>query len=657
MEMTKRAIILAAGEGKRLKPFTLTNPKCFAQVGGQRIIDSTLLALAENGCKVVRIVVGHFAELIQTTIGNNFAGIRVEYINNIKYKSTNSMYSLALALDGWDEPTYIIEGDVCFESTILNMSCPNEISWFVDSSAKELDGAYVESDSHCIASSLEIVRDVNKLSEGQSKSIGILNLKPNGIKSFREWLRNGIDLGQENDYYDLILGDNMEKKLISTVDVAGQKWFEVDTAEDLEKANQLFSKKPKPFKFIEHQDGNMKTVMIVIDGLGDEAIPELQGRTPLEVAHIPNIHYIANRGQIGRIQTTFPGYPIESMVCIMGLLGYEPEKYYPSGRASFEAMAKGIPLKSNDIVLRCNLITIDVQKQVIKDFTAGLIEDSHARTLISQINLPYGNWELYPGQSYRNILIIRGANADASTIKCSEPHMHIGGDLHELLPKGINNKGREIADQIGTFLLDTQRQIHKMELPNNCKANMLWVWSPSMKPVWPTFKQLTGLEGAVVGGLDFVHGIAMAAGMHFDVIPGATGYIDTDYSAKAKYTIDYLNHYDFIMTHINATDEEAHQRNFKGKIDAIEKIDQLIVGPILNELVKKHGDKFKILVCGDHGTRCNDGKHTPDPVPFALYGSHRKASNIDRFCEGSCAIFEPYNSLSLIDELLARESE
>ena len=140
----------------------------------------------------------------------------------------------------------------------------------------------------------------------------------------------------------------------------------------------------------------MKVVMIVIDGLGDEPIPELQGKTPLEVAHIPNIHYIATRGQIGRIQTTFPGFPVESMVCIMGLLGYDPIKYYPSGRASFEAMAKGIPLKSNDIILRCNLITIDKDKQIIKDFTAGLIEDSHARALISQINLPYENWGVIP---------------------------------------------------------------------------------------------------------------------------------------------------------------------------------------------------------------------------------------------------------------------
>ena len=240
MVTTNRAIILAAGEGKRLKPFTLSYPKCFAEVGGQRIIDRALLALASNGCETVRIVVGHFSELIEKTIGSNFAGIHVEYIENVKYQSTNSMYSLALALEGWEEATFIIEGDVCFERSILSMPCPNEINWFVDSSTKDLDGAYVESDVHYVANAIEIVRDINLLSAGQSKSIGVLNAKANGVKYFRDWLWKGIEQGQENEYYDLILANNMEKRMISTVDVAGQKWFEVDTAEDLVKANILF---------------------------------------------------------------------------------------------------------------------------------------------------------------------------------------------------------------------------------------------------------------------------------------------------------------------------------------------------------------------------------------------------------------------------------
>jgi 2,3-bisphosphoglycerate-independent phosphoglycerate mutase len=393
----------------------------------------------------------------------------------------------------------------------------------------------------------------------------------------------------------------------------------------------------------------VKTVMIIIDGLNDEPISELQGKTPLEAAHIPNIHYIANKGKVGRINTTFTGFPIESMVCIMGLLGYDPKLYYPSGRASFEAMAKGIPLRTNDLVLRCNLITADTENKTIQDFTAGMIEDSHARALITRINLPFSNWELYPGQSYRNTLIIRDTEVSAKDITCFEPHMNIGGNINDILPRGTNDQAQMLASQIGDFLLDTQHQIAQMEISRHCSANMMWVWSPSVKPVWPAFKKMTGLDAAIVGGLDFIHGIAMAAGMHFDVIPGATGYIDTNYQAKADYTIKYLQDFDFVLTHVNAADEEAHQKNHLGKIDAIEKIDRFIVAPVLCELVKNYSDKFRIIVCGDHGTRCSDGKHFSDAVPFAIHGKGIQTSNIGEFSEKATLFCEHIDSLSLID--------
>ena len=150
--------------------------------------------------------------------------------------------------------------------------------------------------------------------------------------------------------------------------------------------------------------------MVIIDGLGDEPITELNGITPLAAAFAPNLHYIASRGKVGRIETTFPGFPIESMVCIMGLLGYEPEKYYPTGRASFEALAKGIPLNANDLIFRCNTITVDKNKQTLADFTGGLISDSDARKLISRITLPFDHWVLIPSaRHYRRTHPLIGA--------------------------------------------------------------------------------------------------------------------------------------------------------------------------------------------------------------------------------------------------------
>lgn len=396
----------------------------------------------------------------------------------------------------------------------------------------------------------------------------------------------------------------------------------------------------------------MKSVLVIIDGVSDEPIEQLGRRTPLEVAYAPHVHYIASRGQVGRIATTFPGYPIESMVCIMGLLGYPPEQFYPTGRASFEALAKGIPLQPNDLVLRCNTITVDPGTDRLADFTAGLISDSDARKLISQVSLPHPNWELYPGQSYRNILIIRGANVAASTLKCFEPHMNIGKAVEDALVAAKDSSAQDFVAELNRFLLDTRRQIEGMQLPASCRANMLWVWSPSVKPVWPSFRSRTGVDAAVVGGLDFLHGIAMAARIHFDIIPGATGYIDTDYAAKARYALQYLEDYDFVLVHVNAADEEAHQHNHAGKIEAVEKTDCLIVGPLLQALHSRYPGDFRIAVCGDHMTRCHDGKHADDPVPYAVYGRGVPASGTIDFSERRCQADTPMPSIEFFRTIM-----
>ncbi len=395
----------------------------------------------------------------------------------------------------------------------------------------------------------------------------------------------------------------------------------------------------------------MKSVMIIIDGLGDEPLAELGGRTPLEAAYIPNIQYLASNGEIGRVKTTYTGFPIESMVCIMGLIGYEPEKFYPAGRASFEATAKGIPVYDGDLILRCNILTADLEKQTLLDFTAGQISDNNARKIISKIKLPYDNWELYPGQSYRNILVIRNANVDVHKIKCYEPHMNIGSEIDKTLPVSHDTAATKLVSQISDFLLDTQKQIKEMNLESDCKGNMLWVWSPSKKANLPTFKKRTGLNAVFVGGLDFLHGIAMSANIDFEIIPGATGYIDTDYSAKAKYAINYLENYDFVLVHINAADEEAHLRNYRGKIEAIEKVDKFIVAPLIDVLRKNYADNFRIAVLGDHVTKCIDGKHGEAPVPYVLYGHQiQKNSTLD-FCEKNTFNFDPILSLDFLGKL------
>lgn len=383
----------------------------------------------------------------------------------------------------------------------------------------------------------------------------------------------------------------------------------------------------------------MKYLMIILDGVGDDPLEQLSMKTPLEYAFAPNLNYIASKGETGVIRTAFDGFPVESMVCIMGLLGYNPEKFYPNGRASFEALAKGINIDKNDIAFRCNIVSIDKEKNAIKDFTAGFINDTDAKKFLKNCNKPNKKWELFNGQGYRNLLVIRDACVSASNIECYPPHMYINKNIEGLKPYNKKNKNDEFTNELWGFLKESYDEKN---------SRMLWVWSPSSSINWPSFKSITGLNGAVVCGLDFLKGIAMAADMYFEDIPGATGYIDTDYMKKVEYTKKYLKENDFVLLHINATDELAHQHDYIGKFKEIEKIDELVIGPLVKELREKYSDEFRIVICGDHKTRCRDGKHVGDPVPYLMYGTGIKNPNTYGFFEKICEQGNIIDSLNLI---------
>lgn len=241
MKKTDCVVILVAGEGKRLRPFTISNPKCFACVNGKRILDNALESFAAHGCQQVRIVTGHLTSLIRDTITDRFAGMEVQYINNPDYATTNSMYSLSMGLEGLDAPTWVLEGDVFFEPSILELTAPPDIAWFVDSATRQLDGAYVETDEQGQVRSLQIIRDLNNLQYNQFKSIGMLRLSRTGTRQLYAWLQEGIAAGRQNDYYDLIVGDHIKDINIHVVDVAGYRWFEIDNQEDLLNAAKVFA--------------------------------------------------------------------------------------------------------------------------------------------------------------------------------------------------------------------------------------------------------------------------------------------------------------------------------------------------------------------------------------------------------------------------------
>lgn len=379
----------------------------------------------------------------------------------------------------------------------------------------------------------------------------------------------------------------------------------------------------------------MKYIIIVGDGMCDYPVEALGDRTPLEAAKTPHLDGLAKRGEAGMMVTMFPGLPVGSVVGIMGILGYDPPRFYPHGRASLEAIGQGIRVGPSDIAFRCNLIT--VIDEVIRDFTAGQIPDDVAKALVRALDLsdfPF-HAELHPGQSYRNLLVARNAVCDAGDLEAFEPHENIGKRIGGLLLRGHSRPAMELAAQLNDFMLDSLGQIRRIARRQGLETNasMVWLWSPARNALWPPFEELCGLTGAIVGGLDFLIGIGMAADLEVTKVPGATGYLDSKLENKFGVAKEFIEARDLVLIHVNAPDEEGHMRNPDTKIEAIERIDEAIVGPLIEFLASRYPDDYRIAVTPDHYTLVSTGRHTEEAVPFIMAGAGIAADSVGRFSE------------------------
>jgi 2,3-bisphosphoglycerate-independent phosphoglycerate mutase len=377
----------------------------------------------------------------------------------------------------------------------------------------------------------------------------------------------------------------------------------------------------------------MKYIIVIADGMADFPVESLDNKTPMEYAYAPNMNYLAKHGQIGLMKTIFEQLPVGSIVANLGILSYDPHAYHPHGRASFEALAQGISINSNDIAFRCNLISLSPDKKKITDFTAGNISDGHAKNIISHMKLTNKNIELIPGQSYRGLLIYRNANISPAAIKTHEPHCNIGSSIDTIMPSGKTAEGADLAKTISTFLSDSIEQINQLNLYFKTKADMLWVWSPSSKPELPNFYDKFNLSGAIVASMDFLKGIGASAQMHFEDIPDTNGYIDTNYRNKLTYAKRFIDAHDLVYIHVNAPDEEGHKKDPFGKVKAIEHIDNQIIGPLVLHLREKYANDFRIAVLPDHYTAVKDGHHYAFDVPFLIYGKDIPRDEFVEFSE------------------------
>ncbi|MCK5709308.1 MAG: cofactor-independent phosphoglycerate mutase [Deltaproteobacteria bacterium] len=398
----------------------------------------------------------------------------------------------------------------------------------------------------------------------------------------------------------------------------------------------------------------MKYVILQGDGMPDHLLPELGGKTPLEVANTPNLDKIAKCATtFGMVKTIPDPLPPGSDVGNLTVLGYDPMIYY-TGRSPLEAASMGVELGATDVTLRCNLVTLCSQNgsMIMEDYSAGHISTEEARVLILDLKkeLEEENLTLHPGVSYRHLLVWSGGNKDVST---TPPHDISGKDIATHLPSGEGSqKLNDLIEKSRDILKDhpvNKKRIEEGKSP----ATSIWLWGQGVAPTMPSFKELYGLSGSVISAVDLVKGIGKYAGLDVIDVPGATGYLDTNYEGKVDYALNSLEEVDLTMIHIESTDETGHMGDAKLKIQAIEDFDGRVVGRVLDG-IQRFGD-YKILVMSDHPTPIDIRTHINEPVPFAIYSSSDESVKNDSFVyteksasESNLYVNEGYKLVSML---------
>lgn len=373
---------------------------------------------------------------------------------------------------------------------------------------------------------------------------------------------------------------------------------------------------------------NTKYIVLIPDGMADDPLKELGGRTPLEAAGTPNMDALAGKGLVGRVCNVPVGMSPGSDVAVMSVLGYDPARYH-TGRAPLEAPAIGVDLKPGRIAYRMNLVTIaDGQ---MADFAAGHISSNDAAVLVEALQATLGSNEFrfYPGTSYRHLLVT--TDRDLLKMTCTPPHDIIGQSIKTYLPSGLKaERLLDLMDRAEEILENHEINVLRKESGKN-PANRIWFWGQGVRPEMPLFKDVFGISGAIISAVPLLQSLAAYLGLERVHVDGITGYLDTNYSGKGKAAVEALKKHDFVCIHVEAPDEAGHSGDYQAKIEAIERIDRDVLGTVLDGL--KHYDQWRILVLPDHPTPVTLRTHTSNPVPFVLCGTGIDPDSVDKMGE------------------------
>jgi len=379
----------------------------------------------------------------------------------------------------------------------------------------------------------------------------------------------------------------------------------------------------------------MKYIIFLGDGMADYPIEELTNKTPLMKALKPNLDLLAQEGCCGLLKTIPEGMPKGSAVANLSVMGYNPKECF-EGRGVLEAASQGIEVEAEDLVFRCNLISIEGEK--IYNHSADHLPTEDGKTLIDFLNQELGTEEIifHPGISYRHILILKGKKF-SKEITCSPPHDYPGKEFKPLLVQGDT----ETAKLLNNLILKSQEILKKHPInlerikKGKAAANSIWPWSPGHKPKMKTYQELFGKTGAVISAVDLIQGIGVYAGLEVIKVPGATGLFDTNYEGKAQAALDALKKYDFVYCHVEAPDEAGHEGDYELKIKTIQDFDQRLVQNVIQGM-DQISDDVTIAILPDHFTPCSLKTHTDEPIPFLIYRPAGEMDDVIFYNEETC---------------------
>lgn len=378
-----------------------------------------------------------------------------------------------------------------------------------------------------------------------------------------------------------------------------------------------------------------KYVVLLCDGMADYPVEELGNKTPMGASHTPNMDRLAKKSTIGLVKSVADGLKPGSDVANLSILGYDPAVYY-SGRSPLEAGSIGIDMKPSDVSFRCNLVTLSDEEsyedKTILDYCADDISTEEAEVLIDYLAQHFNSdeFKLYSGVSYRHCLIWNNGTLDVGTL--TPPHDITGKPIKEYIP-GSPNAAKLYDMMVKSYALLKDHPVNKArEAAGKRPANSMWFWGEGVRKALMPFEEKYKLKGSMISAVDLLKGIGKFSGMNVVDVPGATGYIDTNFDGKAQACISELSKgQDFVYIHVEAPDECGHRHEIENKKRSLELIDEKILGPVLKAL--EQYDDYKVLICPDHATPLSLKTHTNDPIPFMMYHKAEEVKGQPEFTE------------------------